>query len=324
MTKTTSENLPTVSVVTPSFNQASFIEDTIKSVISQEGDFYLDYIIIDGGSSDESVDIIRKYDQTLKDGGWEIKCSGITFRWASEKDNGQADAIMKGFRTATGEILAWLNSDDTYLPGTLLKTVNTFVREPHVSVLYGSTYFSDAKGVLIGKYPTEPFNYRRLAIFNFICQPSTFFRKSVLTEVGGLDMSLHFVMDYDLWIRLAGKYCFKYLPEFLSTYRLHEESKTISPSVVLANHKEALDTVSRHYGWFPLNRVYIYCHQFLKSKMPAALVKYNFLMIFMSLPFAMMRYVRLNRGIRLEDMKTINPSNIRKLFMDRMDIYRDY
>jgi glycosyltransferase involved in cell wall biosynthesis len=313
-----------ISIVTPSYNQGHYLRETIESVISQQGDFHLDYIIIDGGSKDDSGEIIRHYEQLLNEGAWPVKCSGIRYRWMSEKDKGQTDAIMKGFRMAEGEILAWLNSDDTYLDGAVQKAIDVFSREPDVSVLYGGTYFTDAQSKVIGKYPTEPFNYRRLAMFNFICQPSVFFRKKALTDTGDLDTSLHFVMDYDLWIRMAGKFEFTYLPDFLSTYRLHEESKTISPSAALANHKEALDTVNKYYGWFPLNRVYMYSHHLVKSRMPAALAKFNLLIIFLSLPFSIIRYISLNRGIRLKDLKMINPSNIRKLFKDRMDIFKEY
>jgi hypothetical protein len=131
-------------------------------------------------------------------------------------------------------------------------------------------------------------------------------------------------MDYDLWIRLAEKFEFTYLPEFLSNYRLHEESKSISPKAALANHKEALDTVGKYYGWYPLNRVYSYCYHVLKSKMPPAMTKFKFLLVVLSLPFALMRYVGMNRGIRVEDLKMIKPSNIRKLFKEWMDIYREY
>jgi glycosyltransferase involved in cell wall biosynthesis len=310
--------------VTPSYNQGQYLAETIESVLGQEGDFDLDYIIIDGGSADDSVEVIRRYEQLLNEGGWQVKCRGIRFRWVSEKDSGQTDAIMKGFRMAEGEILAWLNSDDTYLPGALKRAVDAFIREPEISVLYGRAYFTDAKGEVIGKYPTEPFNYRRLAAFNFICQPSTFFRKSGLHAAGGLDSGLHYVMDYDLWIRLARRFEFTYLPEYLSNYRLHEESKTISPKAALANHKEALEAVRKYYGWSPLNRVYLYCYHVLRSKMPAALTKFKLPLVILSLPFALVRYAGMNRGIRLEDLKMISPSNIRKLFMDWMDIYRKY
>ena len=314
----------TYSVITPSYNQGQYLAEAIESVLGQEGIFYLDYVIIDGGSTDDSVEVIRRYEQLLNNGGWQVKCSGVRFRWISEKDRGQTDAIMKGFRMAEGEIFAWLNSDDTYLPGALSRTAKIFADEPALSVIYGGTHFTDAKGTIIGKYPTEPFDYKRLAMFNFICQPSVFFRKQALSEAGGLDMGLHYVMDYDLWIRMAAKFEFRYLPEFLSTYRLHEESKTISPAAALANHKEALDAVGKYYGWSPLNRVYIYCYQFLKSSMPAALSKIDLLVVCLSIPFTMVSYVVRNKGIRIEDLKMINPSNVRKLFKEWMDIYKEY
>jgi glycosyltransferase involved in cell wall biosynthesis len=245
----------TVSIVTPSFNQGRFLEATITSIISQEGDFFLDYIIMDGGSADDSIEIIKKYEELLHWGEWPIRCRGINYRWLSEKDDGQADAIKKGFEMANGDIFAWLNSDDTYLSGALQKAVETFLKLPETSVVYGRTYFTDEAGGIIGKYPTEPFDARRLATFNFISQPSTFMRKNALSVTGGLDTSLHYVMDYDLWIRLFRNFRFSYLPEFLSTYRLHKESKTISPATALANHKEALDIVRKHYCWAPLTRV---------------------------------------------------------------------
>lgn len=313
-----------ISIVTPSYNQGGYLRETIESVLGQEGDFSLDYIIVDGGSKDQSVEIIRHYERLMNEGVWPVKCHGIRYRWISEKDRGQTDAIMKGFRMAKGEVLAWLNSDDTYLPGALQTAADAFSKEPDITVLYGKSHFTDVEGKVIGKYPTEPFDVRRLAQFNFICQPSTFFRKSALDAVGGLDTSLHFVMDYDLWIRMAGKFKFRYIPEFLSTYRLHEASKTISPLTALANHKEALDTVHRHYGWFPLNRVYMYCHSLIQSKLPSALGKSTVFLVLLSLPYAGAQYLRLNRGIRREDVKLLRPSNLRKLFKSWTDIYKEY
>ena len=106
-----------ITVVTPSYNQGKFLEETIISVIGQEGDFFLDYIIVDGGSKDSSVELIKKYEALLQRGEWPIRCRGIEYRWLSEKDNGQTDAIIKGFRMAKAEVLAWLNSDDTTFPG---------------------------------------------------------------------------------------------------------------------------------------------------------------------------------------------------------------
>jgi len=320
----TAEKGMIITVVTPSFNHGRFLTETIESVLGQEGDFTLDYIITDGGSTDNTVEIIKKYESLLTRGEWPVRCREIQYRWLSEKDKGQTDAIIKGFRMARGEVLAWLNSDDTYLPGALARTVRMFTDDPNRSVIYGKTHFTDVQGTIIGKYPTEPFDYKRLATFNFICQPSAFFRKQALLDAGGLDMSLHYVMDFDLWIRLAAKFKFTYIPEFLSTYRLHEESKTISPAAALANHKEALDAVQKYYGWSPLNRVYIYCYQSVKSSLPHTIAKADLLVIFLSIPIALVKYIYLNKGIRMEDIKMMNPSNVRKLFMEWMDIYKEY
>jgi GT2 family glycosyltransferase len=242
----------------------------------------------------------------------------------SEKDKGQADAIAKGFRMAEGEIIAWLNSDDTYLPGSIDKVVALFCREPDAHIVYGKTLFTSEKEEVIGKYPTEPFDYTRLATFNFICQPSVFFRKSAFEETGGLDTNLRFVMDYDLWIRMARNYRFTYLPEYLSTYRLHDMSKTMAAGEAAANHKEALHTVMKHYGWAPANRVYGACHNLLKSRVPVFLADADVLLVPLSILFSLIRYVRLNRGIRFEDIKMINYRNVRKLFMKPIDIFKGY
>jgi len=313
-----------ISVITPSYNQGRYLAETIESVLSQKGDFYLDYIIVDGGSTDNSVEIIKRYERLLNEGASQVKCRGIKYRWISERDRGQTDALIKGFRMAEGEILAWLNSDDLYLPCTLQTVAAFFRANPEAALLYGDAHYSDANGEIIGRYPTEDFNLVKLAYFNFICQPSTFFLKEAFGAVGGLDDSLHFAMDYDLWIRMAKKFDFKYLPDFLSTYRLHQESKTVSPKDALANHKEALDTIIKYYNWAPLNRVYGYCSQLLKSRLPEALGKFNGLIVVLSVPFVIIKYLSLNRGIRLDDLKMINRSNLRKLSMKGIDVYKEY
>lgn len=302
-------NKPLVSIITPSYNQGKFIKETIQSVLTQDYP-NVEYIVVDGGSTDNTVEILKKYEGRL--------------RWVSEPDKGQSDAINKGFAMASGSIIAWLNSDDTYLPGTISRVVDFFCSRQGISIAYGKTYFTDVEGEVIGKYPTGPFDYKRLAVFNFICQPAVFFREEVLKETGNIDISLHYVMDYDLWIRMAGKFKFYYLPEFLATYRLHEESKTISPAAALANHEEALKSVMKYYGWAPLNRVYVYCHHRLKSGISPRLAKKKILIVLLSVIYSVAVYLRLNKRIRFYDLRIINKDNLSKLFKEWIDIYKEY
>jgi glycosyltransferase involved in cell wall biosynthesis len=310
------------SIVTPSFNQSCFLEDTIKSVLSQEGNFLIDYIIVDGGSTDGSVEIIKKYETLLTEGSWPVRCGGIRYRWVSEEDKGQADAISKGFHMAEGEVLAWLNSDDTYLPGALDKVAGFFQAHPGARFVYGKTYYIDEKGKVIGEIHAEPFDYKKLAARSLFSQQSTFLRKDALDEVGELNLDLHFAMDYDLWIRIAGKFKLEYLPVFLSSFRLHGESKTISALKAYAFNKELLMTAIKHYGWAPLNRVYFYSYNLVKLKLPAALTKVWPIVVFVSLLVCIVKYLGFNKGIRLDDIKMINIKNVRKLFMSDIDIIK--
>jgi glycosyltransferase involved in cell wall biosynthesis len=135
---------PIISIITPSFNQGQFLAETIERVINQAGDFGIDYIVVDGGSTDESIDIIRQYEAVLQRGEWPINCQGITYRWLSEKDQGQTDALMKGFRLAQGEVFAWLNSDDTYLQGALLTAASFFSDHPETELLFGDAHYCPA------------------------------------------------------------------------------------------------------------------------------------------------------------------------------------
>lgn len=312
---------PLVSIITPSYNQGQFIEETIKSVLSQEGDFYLDYIIMDGGSTDNSVEIIKKYEKLLKDGKWPIKCRGIEYRWVSKKDRGQSHAINKGFEMAKGSIFAWLNSDDTYLPGAISKVVDYFNLNFDIGMVYGKTYYIDETSDVIGKYPTEPFDYKRLAEITFIAQPSAFFKKEVYFASEGLNLNLHYSMDYDLWIRIAKISRIEYLPAFLSTYRLQKESKTVSEIHALKSQEEQLKTAFKHYKWAPPNRIYGYSYYLVRYKMPEPLLKYKVLIIPLALIGSLITYIRLNKRIKFKDIKVINRTNINKLFKDWKDIY---
>jgi glycosyltransferase involved in cell wall biosynthesis len=207
---------PRISIVTPSFNQGSFLEHTIQSVLNQNYP-NLEYIIVDGGSTDGSVDVIKKYD------------SKLAYR-VSEKDKGQSDAINKGFRRATGEILAWLNSDDCYLPGTLERVADFFSSHPAVDLMYGDLLLIDVSGNILGIRRVVPYNYT-LALYGLstVPQPSAFFRRRALDVVGLLDEELHYQMDTEFFLRFGKRGLnVKHLPVPLAMFRLHAQSKTVS------------------------------------------------------------------------------------------------
>jgi glycosyltransferase involved in cell wall biosynthesis len=316
-TATIHKGVPTVSITTPSWNQGRFLEETIRSVLGQEGNFAIDYVLVDGGSTDDSVAIIKKYEALLLRGDWPVRCRHIRLRWLSERDDGQSDAINKGLRMSTGEILGWLNSDDTYAPEALGAVCQAFARDPSPDVVYGKTYYVDESGARLGQYPTEVFSRERLAVANFICQPSTFFRRSALDRVGYLDASLHYVMDYDLWIRMSSQCRFRYLDQVLSHYRLHGESKTVSQQHALENARECLDVVYKHFHWAPANRVYAYCAQWYRAQVTPAILKRKPIEFGLTAPCAALKYCAMNRGIRWADLKQLSVKNLRNLLVDR-------
>jgi glycosyltransferase involved in cell wall biosynthesis len=311
-----------ISVVTPSYNQGEFLAETIESIIGQEGNFVLDYIVIDGGSDDDSVSIIKHYARLLARGEWPVKCCDIRFRWLSEKDRGQADALAKGFRLAEGDILAWLNSDDVYLPGTLQSVTAFFGGHPGTALLYGAAHYCDTAGNIIGSYPTEAFEFTKLAWANFFCQPSAFFTKAAFVAVGGIDDTLQYCMDYDLFIRIARQFDCRYLPQLLAKYRLHETAKTMRDDVLFDNHEETLRVAMKYFGWAPINRVYGSCNYYCRSRFPRFLVRCHPLAIGAALLCSVFRSLRLNRGMRKAELKLLTMTNFRKLFKERIDILR--
>jgi glycosyltransferase involved in cell wall biosynthesis len=305
-----------ISIVTPSYNQGPFLAQTIESVISQKGSFTIDYTIMDGNSSDDSVAIIKRYQRMLESGSWPVQCDGISFSWSSQPDKGQADAIKRGFQQAQGSVLAWLNSDDFYLPGTLQAICACFSTNNDIAMVYGEAMYCDAQGEHLGRYPAEAFDIERLACFNFIPQPSTFFRKEAYEAVGGLDDSLRYVMDFDLTCRICKKFSCRYLPQQFSCYRLHETAKTVQESGLLANHEEGLQVAIKHYSWAPFNMVYGCCRQELSP----VLGRFRVLLIVTALLYAFFRSMLLNRGIDRRDMQLVNRSNFHKLFKSRKEI----
>ena len=203
---------PRISIVTPSFNQAAFLEETIRSVLLQDYP-NLEYIIIDGGSSDGSVEIIRKYEPWLA-------------YWVSEPDPGFIHAINKGIKKSTGEIISWLNSDDTYFPG-VLNTVRTYlIFQPGTQVLYGDALFVDSEGKKISYFKSHDFIPPSIFFDHFIPQPASFIRRSIFDQVGLLNEDLKFALDYDLWMRIVNRGRLNYIPELWATYRIHSASKS--------------------------------------------------------------------------------------------------
>jgi glycosyltransferase involved in cell wall biosynthesis len=308
---------PVISIVTPSCNQGAFLAETIESVIAQQGEFSIDYVIVDADSSDNSVEIIRKYDVLLQTGEWPVACRGIDFRWVSERDTGQTDALMKGFRMSHGEVMAWLCSDDTYLPGAL-QTVATYLGEhPDIGLIYGDAHYVDSSGAAISSYHTEEFDLVRLAAANIISQPAAFFRRDAFTAVGGLNETLGFVMDYDLWIRIGRRFPCRYIQHLLATYRLHETSKTISNATLLENSEEALEVTIRHFCWAPLTRIYTSCRIRCISHLP---VRNRCVVALAAMLCSFCRSLYLNHGFHRNDLKLLTRENFRKLLKNRLEI----
>jgi glycosyltransferase involved in cell wall biosynthesis len=203
---------PLVSIVTPSFHQARFLRRTIDSVLAQTYR-HIEYIVVDGGSRDGSVDILKSY--------------GERVRWVSEPDRGQSDAINKGFSRFRGEILAYVNSDDVLLPDAVATAVRHLSKDSECDLVYGDAFFIDADDNVLAPYPTEEYTFDRLMQTCFICQPATFWRRRIAERIGPLDERLHYVMDYEYWMRMdrAGARLV-HIPECLALARVHPHSKT--------------------------------------------------------------------------------------------------
>jgi glycosyltransferase involved in cell wall biosynthesis len=219
---------PMISIVTPSYNQSRFIEETIRSVLLQ-GYPDLEYIIMDGGSTDDTVEIIRKYEPWIT-------------HWTSEKDKGQSHAINKGWSLAKGDIIAWINSDDAYVAGSFEKVSEYFQKQPSVAMVYGDCDIIDEQGRFVKECPTADFNLQDLICNKwFIPQQSTFLRRTVVEAVGGVRDDLHLVMDWEFWVRIAlSGNNVSYLPVSLARFRRWGEAKTSFQSERSAEEKIAV------------------------------------------------------------------------------------
>jgi glycosyltransferase involved in cell wall biosynthesis len=205
---------PLVSIVTPSYNQASFLEHSIRSVLLQDYP-RVEYMVVDGGSTDGSLKIIDAYQDYL---AW----------WVSEPDQGQAQAINKGLKRAKGEIVAWLNSDDLYLPGAISAVVKEFQNHRQISLVFGNAISIDENG---RPFNDQVFGERKLddfMAFNIICQPAVFIRRCFLERVGWLDESYHYLLDHHLWLRIVQEGPAFFLPESLACARYHSGAKNVA------------------------------------------------------------------------------------------------
>jgi glycosyltransferase involved in cell wall biosynthesis len=234
--------LPLITIVTPSFNQAQFLEETIQSVLRQDYP-HIEYIIIDGGSTDGSIDIIKKYEKHIA-------------YWVSESDTGQSNAINKGFAKATGEIFAWLNSDDLLLPSAARLAAYFLSQDTGIGLVYGDRLEIDIKGNVIGllKCPAHDSSMFKK---NFtLPQETAFFRGEIFKKVGGVDEQLHFAMDFDLWCKITAISRMKHLPALLGCFRRHESSKSVqfhdfSNDVSYRFMQEHERVFKRHFGSRP-------------------------------------------------------------------------
>ena len=225
-----------ISVVIPSYNQAAYLPATLESVCSQTHPD-VEVLVFDGGSTDGSVDILR---------GWDAaRSGGHPIRWVSQKDGGQADAINQGLRESTGEVLAFLNSDDVYYPGALAAVAAHFEADPTCLALYGKAHHLHADGSVMEEYPTAPWDYDRLLETCFLCQPATFWRREVVERFGVLDDTLRYALDYEYWLRVGRVVPFHYLDtHFLAGSRLHEDTKTLRDRVPV--HLELARVVKKY------------------------------------------------------------------------------
>ena len=203
-----------LSIVTPSFNQAQFLETTIRSVLEQDYPA-LEYIIIDGGSTDGSVDIIRRYADRL------------TY-WHSKSDRGQAHAINDGLRRANGEFVAWINSDDVYLPGVFREAVQALQANPDVGMVYGDGIMVGQELEMFDKHYYPQLTLLDLIAFEVLLQPAVFMRRSVLEEIGYLKDQYDLILDHELWVRIAAAFPIQHVPSFWALERTHPAAKTIA------------------------------------------------------------------------------------------------
>ncbi len=258
---------PKFSIVTPSFNQGGYIEETIQSVVSQQGAFEIEYFIMDGGSTDASVDIIRKYADDVNSGRYPIACTEVRIHWRSEKDSGQSNAINCGLRQATGDFASYINSDDLYAPGAFGKAAEAFVRHPRADFIYGDGDVIDERGAPQWEWLSRPYNHKVMTTYhflwndfsNYILQQSVFWRTRVHRDLGLFDEGFHYAMDVEYWVRAgAAGLVLQHVPAKLGKFRFVAGTKSKSAATVF--WADTLEIIRRYRGanHLPIYLAYYY------------------------------------------------------------------
>ena len=240
-----------VSIITPSYNQGPFIERTIQSVLNQNVPT-LDYVVVDGASTDGTTEILKKYQERL--------------RWVSETDKGQTEAVNKGIRLTDGSIIGWLNSDDIYYPGAISAVMRLFEEHPEVEVVFGEAVHIDENDRIIEPYYTEDWHYERLKEVCFLCQPAVFFRRRITERFGYLNENLQYCMDYEYWLRLGAEIPFVRIKKKLAGSRMYYENKTLGQRIAV--HREINNMLRSRLGTVPDKWIYNYAHALVDRKIP--------------------------------------------------------
>lgn len=280
-------NSPIITIITPSYNQGKYIERTIRSVLSQNISG-LEYFIFDGGSTDETIDILKSF--------------GDSIIWVSEKDYGQADAVNKGLKIAKGEIIGWLNSDDIYYPDSLNTAINFFNDNKDIDIIYGMADHIDENDNVIEPYYTQEWNYELLKDVCFICQPAVFFRRKVVDKYGFLDTQLRYCMDYEYWLRIGKDKPFCYIQKKLAGSRLYPETKTLGSRVAV--HLEIIEMFKNKFGSVSSKWIYNYAHAVLeKENLKKEIPEQNMRFVKQLIWFSIGCFLRYKYYIPLNDVK---------------------
>ena len=282
-------NQPFFTIITPSLNQGTYIRRTIESVLSQSfNDF--EYLIFDGGSNDETLDILRSYTDRIS--------------WKSEHDRGQAHAVNKGMRGARGEVIGWLNSDDVYYPGALKAVNDIFLKYPDMDIMYGMADHIDENDRVIEPYYNDEWNYEDLKNVCFICQPAVFFRRSLVKKIGMLDESLRYCMDYEYWLRIGKENTFYYLKQKLAGSRLYSNTKTLGSAIAV--HEEILRMFKNKFRGIPSKWIYNHAHVIAReSGLSQELPDDNLKFVKKVVSVSILSSIRLRHYVPLSELKSL-------------------